>query len=314
MDKMQAVIIDPNEPGHVAVREVEAPRPAANEALVRGVTTSLTPVEVYYSQSKDPMRPIGCDVAGVVEQPAADGSGPKAGARVIGRLRTGAWAELIAAPTDALAEIPDNVSFEEAATLPTSGLTALYALEKGERLLARNVLITAANGSVGLFTCQIAKLMGTHVVGQIRHERNGQLVAQAGADEVVVSADASETGKFGPYKLIAEAVGGVVLANCMTQLAADGICVIYGNLSRSNSTFEALSFFRQPRVKLYGFIISNEFGLEPASSGLARLAQLVSQGKLKTRVTVEESLQHVDQLIQDLEANKIDGKAVIHLT
>jgi NADPH:quinone reductase len=67
----------------------------------------------------------GWDAASVVERPAADGSGPGAEARVVGLVRAGAWAELVAIPSGTLAPIPHSVSFAQAATLPTAGITAL---------------------------------------------------------------------------------------------------------------------------------------------------------------------------------------------
>src|SRR5262249_27070361 len=69
-----------------------------------------------------------------------------AGERVVGVVRRGAWAELVAAPTSQLATIPDGVSDADAATLPTAGLTALRSLELGGLLLGRGVLVVAAVG------------------------------------------------------------------------------------------------------------------------------------------------------------------------
>lgn len=310
---MRAAVVDQNAPGHITVREVEAPVLASNEALVRVAATSLTPKEVYYSQSEGPDKLLGCDVAGIVEKPATDGYGPKADTRVIGRVRTGAWAELVAVPTNALAKLPDDVSFEQGATLPTSGLTALYALEKGGSLLGQNVLITAANGAVGLFACRIAKLMDARVTGQVRREKHVELVTRAGADHVVVDEDGRTAKDFGPYKLIAEAVGGQVLGNCVGMLDTDGLCVVYGNVSGADTTFNAWSFMHQSRASIYAFIIHNEFDLKPASDGLLRLAKLVSEGKLQTQISVEEQAEKIDSVAQDLAEHKIEGKAVIHM-
>ena len=120
--------------------------------------------------------------------------------------------------TQALAELPERVSFEEAATLPVAGLTALYVIEHGKRILGRNVLVTGANGGVGLFACQIGKLYGARVVALIRREQYRPLVESTGADDVVVSEDGGAACDFGPYRLIAESVGGKVLGNCLSML------------------------------------------------------------------------------------------------
>lgn len=313
MSKMHAAVVDPNAPGHVAVHDVEAPVPAPDQALVRVAAISMNQGELRYAQSMEAGHSLGWDLAGTVEKPAADGSGPKAGERVVGFVSTGAWAELVAAPTNALAVLPDNVTFAQAATLPVAGLTALYALEKGHGLLGRKVLVTGANGGVGLFACQLGKLMGAHVVALIRREEYRYLVTEAGADSVVVSEEGGAACDFGPYRLIAESVGGTVLANCLSLLDNDGICVSFGNSSMGQTEFNAWTLLGKGRTSLYGFMLFRELGLEPASEGLARLVQLVSEGKLKPNITVEEPVEKVGEVARDLMERKIPGKAVIRM-
>lgn len=313
MGKMRAATVDPSAPGHVSLREVEAPTPAINEALVRLRATSMTPGEVYYSQSGIPDKPLGADIVGIIESPAADGTGPVAGTRVVGRITSGAWAELASVPTNALAVIPDNVTFEQAATLPTSGLTALYVLDRGRRILGGNVLITGASGAVGLFACQIAKLMGAKVIAQVHREEHRILVMESGADHVIVNEDAAGADEFGPYKLIAEGIGGTALSNCMNMLSEDGTCVSFGNLSESDTTFNAWSFMMRSRPWLYGFIIHKEFDFAPASEGLSRLLTLISEGKLKTHIGAEEPVERINEIAQNLSEHKIKGKAVIRM-
>jgi len=311
MSKMHAAVVDPNATGHVAIHDVEMPTPARNEAMVKVAAVSMNQGELRYAQSMEAGHSIGWDLAGIVEQPAADGTGPKEGSRVVGFVSTGAWAEMVAVPTDAIAVLPDNVLFEQAATLPVAGLTALYALEKGTGLLGRNVLVTGANGGVGVFACQLAKMMGARVIGLIRREANRDIVMKSDADEVVVSEDGGAARDFGPYRLIAESVGGQVLANCMTMLDHDGICVSFGNSSMQDTTFDAWSFMRTDRAKLYGFLLFHELGVEPASVGLSRLVRMVSERKLKPRISVEEPMEKVGEVARDLMDRKIPGKAVL---
>lgn len=311
MSKMHAAVVDPSAPGHVAIHDVETPTPIRNEALVKVAAISMNQGEVRYAQSMEAGHSIGWDLAGVVEQAAADGTGPKEGSRVVGFVGTGAWAEMAAVPTNAIAELPDNVLFEQAATLPVAGLTALYALEKGTGLLGRNVLITGANGGVGVFACQLAKMMGAHVVGMIRREEHRDIVMKSDADEVVVSEDGSAASDFGPYRLIAESVGGKVLANCLSLLDRDGICVSFGNSTNQETSFDAWQFMRSGRSKLYGFLLFNELGVEPASVGLSRLVKFVSERKLKPRISIEEPMENVGEVARDLMDRKIPGKAVL---
>src|SRR5215475_350865 len=105
-----AVVVDPEAPGRLVIRPVPEPTANRDEALVRVHAISLNRGEVRRSgMAAAGWRP-GWDLAGVVERPAENGSGPEAGARVVGLLVEGAWAERVAVPSHALAELPDKVT------------------------------------------------------------------------------------------------------------------------------------------------------------------------------------------------------------
>ena len=157
---MQAIVIDPQSPHRVGFRTVEPPAPRATEALIRVKAISLNRGEVVYRVHGEAGTPLGWDLAGVVDRPAAEGPGPAPGTRVVGLLHSGAWAEQAAVPVNALAELEPSVTFAQAAALPTAGLTALAAIEHGRSLIARPVLVTGASGGVGLIACRLASLAG----------------------------------------------------------------------------------------------------------------------------------------------------------
>lgn len=313
MNSIRAVLIDPEAPGRLALREVAPPAPAPAEALVRVAAFSLNLGEVRRSATAEASWRPGWDLAGTVQQPAADGSGPPAGARVVGLLSSGAWVELAAVPTNALAALPDTVSFAQAATLPVAGLTALYALERGGSLLGRSVLVTGASGGVGHFACQLARQAGARVVGVARRPEREALARDAGAQAVVTGEDLSPAGAFGPYPLILESVGGASLAAALTMLAPNGVCVVYGTSAGAEVTFNAAHFFLTGGASLYGFILFHELKREPAAGGLDRLAGLAAEGRLHPAIDVEASWTEVGAVAQRLLDRQIAGKAVLHV-
>src|SRR5438309_438110 len=121
-----AVVVDPDAPGRLVIRPVPEPTADRGEALVRVHAISLNRGEVRRSgMAAAGWRP-GWDLAGVIERAASDGSGPAVGTRVVGFLPEGAWAQRVVVPKNALAELPDKVTFSQAAPFPVAGLTTLY--------------------------------------------------------------------------------------------------------------------------------------------------------------------------------------------
>lgn len=311
MSVIRAVLADPSAPGNVRIGTTSAPSPHKSEALIRVAATSLNRGELRRAASGAAGRPIGWDFAGTVEAEASDGGGPKTGARVVGMLATGAWAELIAAPTEALATLPDEVSFTDASALPVAGLTALYGLEKAGSILGKRVLITGGTGGVGHDAIQIARAAGAHVVATVRSEEKGRLVKDAGAHEVITSADPGAIRDHGPYDLVLDGVAGPAMGVAMTALAVGGTYVIYGATAAPSVTFEAPSFYPIGGASLYGFILFHELRRTPAGVGLARLASMVARGTLKPLVEVVVSLEKIGETAKRLIDRGYVGKAVV---
>ena len=314
---MQAVVIDPQSPQRVGFRTVEPPTPQATEALVRVKAVSLNRGEVVYRVQGEAGTRLGWDLAGVVEQPAAGGLGPACGARVAGLLRSGAWAEQAAVPVSALAELEPSVTYAQAAALPTAGLTALAAIQHGDSLLARTVLVTGASGGLGLIACRLASLAGARVVGQVRHSRSARLVQDAGADHVAVGEVIAAAAPFGPYHLIVEQLGGRALAEAMTQLAPGGTCVSVG-VSTGPAGYEVpvdmARMRRAPGACLRILNLYHELEREPASLGLQRLVRLAGDGKLTPHLGVEADWREIGQVAQALLDRRFPGKAVLHVS
>jgi len=319
----RAVVVDPSVMGRLTIREVDDPEPTAQQAIVRVAAISLNRGEVNAAMSRPAGTRPGWDLAGVIERAAADGSGPTVGARVVGFVPTGnyerhttapngAWAERVAVGTDALATLPDTVSFAQAATLPVAGMTALIATEHGGALLGRKVLVGGASGGAGNFAVQLARLAGAHVTGIVRQEAHVAEVREAGAQTVVVTDDGKAAAQYGPYDLIIDSVGGALLGNLLAQIAKDGSVVTFGSSAGAEVTFDLRPFFLGG-ASLYGLILFHEVRRHPANIALARLAGLVADGQLKPQIGVEAPWEEIAMVARDLLDRRFTGKAVLHL-
>jgi NADPH:quinone reductase len=244
----------------------------------------------------------GWDVAGVVRQAAADGSGPKQGARVIGLMARGAWAQLANVPTDWIAELPDSVSFEQGATLPVAGITALETLDIGGNPLGRRVLITGASGGVGTFAIQLAKQAGAHVTALARRQEG---LRELGADAVV---DAIPDGA--EYDTILDAVGGPVLGAAIGAVAPGGTVVSFASTVPEPVSYPTRALFgRAPGAKLVGFLVFRS--VRDGAGTLERLANLVAAGRLDPQIDRVASWREAQATIQDLLDGRVAGKAVL---
>jgi NADPH:quinone reductase-like Zn-dependent oxidoreductase len=301
-------LVSSTEPPHAELADVPEPSPLPNEAVVSVSAISLNRGEVRRLERMEPGTIAGWDLAGTVNRPADDGSGPQAGARVVGVKQAGAWAERVAVATEFLAELPEGISLEQAATLPVAGLTALRALEIGGFVLGKRVLVTGASGGVGHFALQLASLAGAHVTGVARRAEG---LRELGADEVV-----SELEPEGEtFDVILDAIGGPVLGTALQRVAPRGTVVSFAATVPEPVSYPTREHFsRAPGAVLHGLYIFDELDhTRSASPDLRRLADLVAAGRVDPQVGLSLPWSEAAEAIAALLDRKVSGKAVLTL-
>jgi NADPH2:quinone reductase len=305
---MRALVARPSAPHGLELADVDAPRPLPGEALVEVKAVSLNRGEARYLPARQEGTVHGWDVAGVLGAAAADGRGPSEGARVVGLVDEGAWAELAAVRTDRLAELPEGVSFEQAATLPVAGLTAVRALAVAGSVLGRRVLVTGASGGVGRFAVQLAHRGGAHVTAVAADPGRAEGLAELGADEVIHDFTPEGAG----FDVILESVGGSSLAAALARVAPAGIVIAFGISSGEPTTFNVRGFYNRRGARLYGLRVFDE--LDRHQSGvrdLRFLAEEVAAGRLDPQVTLTASWREAGSALEALLERRVRGKAVL---
>lgn len=182
-------------PAVLQYEDIEQPTPGPGEVSIRVAATSFNGVDANI-RAGNMQGPIpvalphtpGLDVAGTVESIGDGVNDIAVGHTVVGFLPmggTGASAEFVLAPADALAPAPHNLALSDAAALPLVGLTAWQALfEHGQLAARQRILINGAGGAVGAYAIQLAKYAEAHVIATAS-PRSIERVRSAGADEVI---------------------------------------------------------------------------------------------------------------------------------
>jgi NADPH2:quinone reductase len=306
-DTMRALVATGNTSAPLELRDVDAPSPSADESVVDVKAVSINRGELRLVSSRPAGWRPGQDIAGVVSQVAADGSGPPVGTRVVALVDQAGWAEHAAVRSSRIAALPEGVSFSAAATLPVAGLTAVRALRLGGMLLGRTVAVTGASGGVGHLAVQIGARAGARVVGVSRNPERGKALLAAGDVRIVPSLE----GLSDRFDLILESVGGASLTAALRVVARDGKVVMFGNSSGEEARVAFGSVMSAPHAVLYAFFVY-ESG-EPPTFGadLGAMAAEIGAGRLVPQVGLEASWRDPLAALEALRARAMEGKAVL---
>ncbi len=305
--------------------EVAKPTPKDDEVLIRIRAASVNPLDWHLMRGKPLFARLmigglrkpkitrpGRDVAGQVEAVGRNVTQFKPGDEVFGACR-GAFAEYACTSESALVMKPDNVTFEQAASVPVAAFTALQGLrDKGHIQPGQKVLINGAAGGVGTLAVQIAKWFGADVTG-VCSTRNVNMVRSVGADRVIDYTQQDFTTSGQRYDLIFDLVGTHSLFACRRVLNPKGIYIGAGVAGRHGASLNGL-LARWIIALVLSQFVSQKFAMFMARSSkedLTIMRELMEAGKVTPVIDRRYRLSEVPQAIQYLAEGHARGKVVI---
>jgi NADPH:quinone reductase-like Zn-dependent oxidoreductase len=259
---------------------------------------------------KVPVR--GMDLAGRVEAVGGNVTRFRPGDAVFGWTDGGSYAEYASAPEDHLTPMPANVTFEQAAAVPISGLAALQGLrDVGEVQPGQRVLVIGAAGGVGSFAVQLAKAFGAHVTG-VASTSQLELVRSIGADEVLDYTRDDVTDGTRHWDLILDTAGHRSLSRLRRALAPQGTLVIVGSEVRGRWMG---GFDRNLRAVALSRLVGQRLRMlssKPRQEDLRTLQALMEAGKVTPVIDRTYPLAEVPEAIRYLvEGHGGGGKIII---
>jgi NADPH:quinone reductase-like Zn-dependent oxidoreductase len=255
-------------------------------------------------------RARGREVAGRVEAIGKDVTTLRPGDEVFG-IGEGTFADYARARADKLAPKPTNLTFEQAAATPISGLTALQAVrDRGRVQPGQNVLVIGASGGVGTFAVQIAKAYGAIVTGVCRTSKV-DLVQSLGADQVIDYTRDDITSGGQRYDVIIDIGGHRSLKHLRRALTPRGTLVIVGSETGGRWFGGFDRSLRAPVLSL--FVSQNLHALVNSENArdLIALTDLIESGKVTPAIDKTYPLSETPAAIQYMQQGQARGKVVI---
>lgn len=302
--------------------DLDRPKPTGDEVLVRVEAASLNTADLDHLRGipragrigvglREPKHPgVGLDVAGTVEAVGPDVTGFQPGDQVWADLFQyghGAFSQYVCLPEKAFTPKPSGITFEQAATVPHSGLLALQALTSRGPIQGQEVLINGAGGCVGPFAIQIAKAMEATVTG-VDHNGKLEVMRQAGADRVIDYTNEDVTHHRSQYDLIVDIAANRSPLRFLRALAPGGRYVL---VARSIGGFIRAASIDALVARAVGKKIG-VFNWAPSrSTDLATIGRLIEQGKVSPIIDSRYSLEEVPGAFRRLEAGDLRGKALV---
>jgi NADPH:quinone reductase-like Zn-dependent oxidoreductase len=321
---VKAIVYDRYGPPDVLhYEELDKPLPADDQILIKVHASSVNPYDWHFIRGTPSFirlfagirapksRRLGVDVAGEVEAAGLNVTNFKPGDAVFGTAK-GAFAEYVCASDSTLALKPESITWEQAASVPIAGLTALQGLrDKAKILTGQHVLINGASGGVGTFAVQIAKSFEAHVTA-VCSTRNIDLVQSIGADEVIDYTRENFLIRGQRYDVFFDLVGNHPLPACLRVLQPNGIYIGCGGGGPDRGSMELLGSMLYPLL-LGPFTQKKMPGLlaKVNTADLTFLANLMQSGKVTPVLDRTYALKETADAIRYLEQCHARGKVAI---
>lgn len=301
-------------PEVLQLEELELPTLKEDHLLVKVYATAANPADWHLLRGKPffarftsglfkPKEKIpGADFAGIVVGKGSAITSFEVGDHVVGgTLLGGAFAEFINVPASICARFSKKSSFEQMASLPIAGLTALQALlTHGKLKPGETVLINGAAGGVGHFAVQIAKHYGAIVTG-VCSGRNVEFVKSLGAEKVIAYNKENIHLHKGNYDLIIDANGNLTHDD-YKRMGRRGVLIGFTTMRHMFSTLFRKAFSKFPLI---------QFTVTVNTADLQTLATLVEEGKIKPQIEKIFSYSEIPEAIGYIEAMRTRGKVVM---
>lgn len=302
--------------------EIEKPTAGDDEVLIKVSAASVNPLDYHllghpfirrmlFKRTKLKITRPGRDVAGEVEAVGRGVTQFKPGDAVFG-WSGGAFAEYTCTPESGLVLKPDNVTFEQAASVPVAAITALQGLrDKGKIQSGQKVLINGASGGVGTFAVQIAKSFGAEVTG-VCSTRNLDMVRSIGADQVIDYTQEDFTKGGQRYDLILDCFATHSLLAIRRVLNPRGRYIGVGGpvgsmIGMLAGQIKQLVMSRFVSQKFVSFMAKLN------QDDLATMGKLMEDRKVTPVIDRRYRLSEVPEAIRYLEKGHAQGKVVITL-
>lgn len=315
-------------PEVLEIREVEKPKIDSAQVLVRVKASALNRADLLQRQGKYPPPPgypveiPGMEFAGEVSEIGSSVKRWSVGQRVFGLIGGAAHAEFVATHEDLLAEIPEKMSWTDAAAIPEAFITAHDALWMQAQLRpAEAVLINAVGSGVGLAAVQLVRAMHAVPFGTSRtadkieqakaHGLESGMVVRENFDELVTTAEKWTNGKG--INVVLDLVGGPYVKTCQKLMAPKGRIMLVGTVGGGNYELDA-RFMLSKRLSVRGTVLrarSLEEKIHVTCLFAQEVVPLFARGLLRSTIDSSFKLSEIARAHARVESNESVGKVLI---